>query len=71
MKIRAVNVNALIYVINAAAFNAIKYFNAINATFFFLCIYLDRTLRYDRKRGGERIGKLHQARLEPVSPRAM
>ena len=32
--IRAVSVNALIYAINAAAINAIKYFNAINATFF-------------------------------------
>ena len=30
--IRAVSVNALIYAINAAAINAIKYFNAINAT---------------------------------------
>ena len=29
---RAVSVNALIYAINAAAINAIKYFNAINAT---------------------------------------
>ena len=34
--IRAVSVNALIYAINAAAINAIKYFNAVNATFFFL-----------------------------------
>ena len=32
VKTRAVSVNALIYAINAAAINAIKYFNAINAT---------------------------------------
>ena len=38
---RAVSVNALIYAINAAAINAIKYFNAINATL--KCLYLDRT----------------------------
>jgi len=29
---RAVSVNALIYAINLAAINALKYFNAINAT---------------------------------------
>src|SRR4029434_10429010 len=53
---RAVSVNALIYVINAAAINAIKYFNAINATFF-LCLYLDSyevmTGRDAEKRWGE------------------
>src|SRR4029434_3899841 len=41
---RAVSVNALIYAINAAAINAIKYFNAINATLKktkFECLYLD------------------------------
>jgi len=32
--IRAVSVNALIYAINLAAINALKYFNAINATLF-------------------------------------
>ena len=32
VNIRAVSVNALIYAINAAAINAIKYFNAVNAT---------------------------------------
>ena len=64
---RAVSVNALIYAINAAAINAIKYFNAINAT-------LKKNKKWQearRRRGGESIGKLHQARLEPVSPRAM
>ena len=30
---RAVSVNALIYAINAAAINTIKFFNAINAKF--------------------------------------
>ena len=33
-KTRAVKVSALIYVINVAAINAIKYFNAVNATLF-------------------------------------
>jgi len=32
--IRAVSVNALVYVINLAAINALKYFTAINATLF-------------------------------------
>ena len=32
--IRAVKVSALIYEINVAAINAIKYFNAVNATLF-------------------------------------
>ena len=32
--IRAVKVSALIYAINVAAINAIKYFNAVNATLF-------------------------------------
>ena len=32
--IRAVKVSALIYAINVAAINALKYFNAINATLF-------------------------------------
>jgi len=32
--IRAVSVNALIYAINLAAINALKYFYAINATLF-------------------------------------
>ena len=31
---RAVKVSALIYAINVAAINAIKYFNAVNATLF-------------------------------------
>ena len=31
---RAVKVSALIYAINVAAINALKYFNAINATLF-------------------------------------
>ena len=31
---RAVKVSALIYEINVAAINAIKYFNAVNATLF-------------------------------------
>ena len=44
VSIRAVSVNALIYAINAAAINAIKYFNAINATLKKIkCLYLDRT----------------------------
>ena len=55
---RAVSVNALIYAINAAAINAIKYFNAINATLhFFECLYLDsyevRTGSDAEKRWGE------------------
>ena len=40
MLTRAVSVNALIYAINAAAINAIKYFNAINATLKKKIIYL-------------------------------
>ena len=31
---RAVKISALIYAINVAAINAIKYFNAVNATLF-------------------------------------
>ena len=34
LKIRAVKVSALIYAINVAAINAIKYFNAVNTTLF-------------------------------------
>ena len=34
LKSRAVKVSALIYAINVAAINALKYFNAINATLF-------------------------------------
>ena len=39
--IRAVKVSALIYAINVAAINAIKYFNAVNATLFTSGVFPD------------------------------
>ena len=45
--IRAVKVSALIYAINVAEINAIKYFNAVNATLFTsgVCCPLTRNRR--------------------------
>ena len=60
-KIRAVKVSALIYEINVAAINVIKYFNAVNATLFTSGVFPDRkppracsqSARRDRVEDGE------------------
>ena len=41
VNIRAVKVSALIYEINVAEMNAIKYFNAVNATLFTSGVFPD------------------------------
>ena len=59
--IRAVKVSALIYEINVAAFNALKYFNAVNATLFTSGVFPDtkppcacsQSARRDRVEDGE------------------
>ena len=58
---RAVKVSALIYAINVAAINAIKYFNAVNATLFTSGVFPDtkppsacsQSARRDRVEDGE------------------
>ena len=59
--IRAVKISALIYAINVAAINAIKYFNAVNATLFTSGCMLDTDTKPPRANVASVLHRRHGA----------